>query len=210
MIESLIKLFDEFTRRGRIDDLYQLSREYGFDFQKRVSFGQQATELKSFRIFRQKGIKRLLGILSLESEQFNGHLRAYDFLRTKDLKMKDQTIIEIFCEDIFTDPVMIQPRSAFDIIKGFLVAEQRQFPKLTNFYQQYQISSPGQDDTLWLNEKALELMSKFQGLTLEAEGNYFLIYIRKKQMNAKEIMPILEFAEEFVRLTCFDRSADFV
>lgn len=210
MIDKLVNLYDDFTKRNRIEDLEQLGREYGFEYEKRASYGHRPTELKTFNAFSGKGNKRLLGVLTAATDAFKGTSKFYDYLNTKDLETKTQSIVEIYCDDFFADPIIIQPKSGLSKLKGWLVSEARQFPELKEFYQLFKVSTEHQEDSLWLSEKALSLLIDFPGLTLEAQGNHFIFYYRKKELELTKIMPLVEMAEEFVRLTCHDRSADYV
>ncbi|NNE28005.1 MAG: hypothetical protein HKN16_00105 [Saprospiraceae bacterium] len=210
MLDTLTKLYDDFTKSGRVQDLGQLAHEEGMQFQKRTKFGNQPTELKSFKIFQGKGYKRLLGLMARKASDFEGKIRFYDFLETVDLETYTHSILEVKCDAIFIESLRIEPKGAFKKMKGFFISDESPFPALSEFNNQFQISSKEPDDILWLQEKALELMEGFKGLTMEAHGNYFIFYFRKKTVKIHEILDLADFAEEFVRLVCNDRSGDFV
>jgi hypothetical protein len=210
MFESLVQVYDEFTKNGRIQDLKQLAKEQRFSFSKRVSFGSQITELKGFKVFAKKGTKRLVGLISQATEGFKGEIRFYDFLRTYELETYTTSVIEIRCDELFAEYLTIQPKGALEKMKGIFVSEEKEFPHLQLFHQNFQISSRSPDASLLLKESVVDLMSQFPGLTFEAEGNYFLFYFRKKEMKIQQIIPNINFAEEFVRLLCFDQEGDFV
>jgi len=210
MIDQLVKVFDTLTKAGRLEELSLLADDYKLDFKKRSLISAERMEIRGFKAFSRKGAKRFLGILSQASDQFNGQIRFYDFANTKDLETKTTSVIEVNCEDIYVDYVKIEPKGAFSKMKGIFVSENLQFPELTTFNQQFQISSTTENGSFWLNKIALGTMSKFPGITMEAEGNNFLFYFRRKEMPVQDIIKTIDMAEEFVRLTCFDQSEDFV
>lgn len=210
MLDNLVKVYDEFSKGGRVQDLEQLAREYKLSFTKRESFGKQTTEIKGFNIFSKKGAKRFIGILSLKSEKFKGQIRFYDYLKTKDLETSTTSIIEIFCEDIYTDYFKISPKGAIGKMKGIFVSDQGYFPELIEFHSKFVISTEVEEEDLIIRESALNLILDFPKITCEADGNYFLFYFRKKEAKIQDIISTIDFAEEFVRLLCFDESGDFV
>lgn len=210
MFDTLVKLYDEYTNKERVQNLAQLAREHQFRFTNRVEFGRQPTLLKEFDAFRKKGTKRFIGVMEQAMEGAKGTLRFYDFLNTKDLETKTQSIVEIHCEDIFVDHFKIEPKSNFAKMKGFFISDNLDFPDLTTFNSQFQISSSNEDGTTPLTRKALQLMEEFPGIRLEAEGHYFLFYYSKKEMSLSEIIPTVDFGEEFVKLLSFDREDDYV
>ena len=210
MLDNLVKVFDDFSKGGRVQDLAQLAKEYSFSFEKRQSFGVQPTEIKGFKAFAKKGTKRLIGISSTNPLKFKGKVRFYDYLKTKDLETSTTSIIEIFCEDIFTDYLMIQPKGVIKKMKGLFSSDRIYFPKFKSFHSQFVITSEVDEEDSILRESALSLMLDFPKVTCEAEGNHFLFYVRKKDIKIQDIIPTMEFAEEFVRLICFDKTGDFV
>ncbi len=210
MIDQLVKVFDTLTKAGRFEELSLLANDYKLDFKKRSLISAERTEIRGFKVFSKKGAKRFLGILGQASDKFNGQIRFYDFANTKDLETKTTSVIEINCEDIYVDYVEIEPKGTFSKMKGFFVSENLQFPELTTFNQQFQISSRRENGSFWLNKAALVILNDYPGLTMEAEGNNFLFYFRKKEMPVQDIIKAMDMAEEFVRLTCFDQSDDFV
>ena len=210
MFDSLVKLYDEFSKGSRVQDLAQLAKEHKFNFTKRQSFGQQKTEIKTFKIFKKKGTSRILGLMQQKTEGFTGNIRFYDYLNTKDLETKTQSIVEVYCEQLFAENLRIEPKSTFSKMKGFFTSAKNIFPQLTDFHQQFQISYEDAEATLILNESALDLMIDFPGITIECSGNLFLFYYRKKEIPLLEIIPLIDFAEEFIRRICFDRTEDYV
>ena len=210
MLENIVQFFDEFTKSGRVQDLKQLAREQKFGFKKRSAFGSQITDIKGFKVFSGKGNKRFVGILSQSSDAFKGEIRFYDFLVTKDLETKTTSVVEIFCEELFADYLMIEPKGTFSKMKGFFMSEEREFPSLDAFYNNFQITSKVPDASLILQASALDLMTQHPNIYCEMEGNHFIFYFRKKQMEIQNIVSTINFAEEFVRLLCFDRQREFV
>ncbi|MFT5168226.1 MAG: hypothetical protein ACI8P3_003467 [Saprospiraceae bacterium] len=210
MIDSLVKVYDDIFKKERAQDLAQLAREEQFSFIRRVSFSTQLTELKGFKVFSSKGAKRFLGVLFQQLITVKGRVRFYDYLNTKDLETRSQSIVEIYTEDLFANYLMIEPKSTFSKMKGFFVAAEAQFPQLEVFNHNFQISSKIPEANLLLRESALKLMSDYPGLTFEALGNHFLFYYRKKELKTPEIIPLINFAEEFLRLLCFDDRDDYV
>ncbi len=210
MFDALVKLYDDFASKERIQNLAQLARENQFDFKNRIEFGRQPTALKEFDAFDKKGTKRFIGVLDQPMEGAKGTVRFYDFLTTKDLETKSQSIVEIHCEDIFVDHFKIEPKSNFAKMKGFFVSDKLDFPDLKTFNSQFQISSSNENGATPLTRKALQLMEDFPGIRMEAEENYFLFYYLKKDIKLSDILPTIDFGEEFVRLLCFDREDDYV
>ncbi len=210
MVDSLVKIYDEFFKSQRSQELEQLAREQQFSFTKRETFSQQLTEIKGFKIFNSKGTRRFLGIIAQDLTDVKGQIRFYDSLRTKDLETKSQSILEIYCENIFADYLIIEPKSTFTKMKGFFVGTEEPFPNLHTFNQNFQISSKIPEASLLLKASALNLMIDFPGITFEALGNHFLFYYRKKELKPHEIVPLMDFGETFLNLLCFDNSDDYV
>jgi len=210
MIDKLINIYDDFKKSGRVQDLRQLAHEFKFDFQKRVVFGRQPTEIKGFKVFDSKGAKRFLGILSQPLENLDGIIRFYDYLKTKDLETKTQSIIEVRVNDIYTNYLKIEPKGTFSKMKGIFMSEKREFSNAVDFYKLYQISSASADAEIILQHSALSLLAQNPGITIEAEGNYFLFYYKKKEMDIRHIIRAIDFAEDFMELLVFDQSGDLV
>lgn len=210
MIDQLVNVFDQITKGGRIQELSLLAKDYNLSFKKRSAINSERTEIRGFDLFARKGVKRFIGILSQKLESFNGQIRFYDFAVTKDLETKTSSVIEVNCEDIYVDYVKIEPKSTFSKMKGFFVSDNPPFPDLSVFNQQFQVSSRQENGALWLTKSALEELTNFKGLTMEAEGNNFLFYYRKKEIPVQDVIKMIDFAEDFVRLACFDHTDDFV
>jgi len=210
MIDKLVNVFDQFMQGDRIQELSLLASDYKLSFYKRSPISAEVIEIRGFEVFGKKGTKRFVGIIGEPSNPFKGQIRFYDYLRTKDLETKTTSVIEVYCEDIYTDYIKIEPKGTFAKMKGFFTTENQQFPDIKSFYQAFQISSKEEGGARWLNKSALQSMEDYPGMTIEASGNHFLFYYRNKQMPVQNIISMMEFAEEFVRLTCFDRSQDFV
>jgi len=208
MLDNLVKIYDDFAKSGRIQDLEQLAKELGYPFAKRMPFGPQTTEIKGFNLFSKKGSKRFIGVISIPAKAFKGSIRFYDYLNTRDLETSTHSVIEIHCEDLYTDEFIIQPKGALRKMKGLFVAPSNPFPHLKDFNSKFEISAYYEGSIL--KESALDLMVDFPGITCEAEGNYLIFYYRKKEIPIAEIIDIVAFAEEFVRLTKFDTSDDYV
>ncbi len=210
MVDKLLDIFDNLTRGARIEELNQLAQEYNLGFQKRLDFAKERIDIKGFKLFGKKGAKRLLGVISILSESFEGSVRFYDYMNTRDLETYTTSVVEVYCAQVNNPYVKIEPKNAFDKMKGFFVSEQKQFENIDAFYQNFQISTKQEGDDFWLKPAALQHLLNFPGITLEAEGSSFIFYIRKKKLEVPQIIPRMDFAEEFVRLICFDYSGDFV
>lgn len=210
MLDKLVKLYDDFAKGERQLDLEQLSKEYQFSFIKRESFGIQTTYIKGFSDFNKKGSKRLIGILSRSTEAFKGIIRYYDFLITRDLETTTHSVVEVYNDQLYTDYFKIEPKGAFRKMKGLFMSERKIFPRLKEFHSKFIISSKDPDATTILKQSALELLLDWPGLSVEAEGNYFLFILRKKEMKVSQIVSAVDLAEDFVRLLQFDVSDDFV
>lgn len=210
MVDKLLDVMDNLTRKSRIDELRQLSLDYELGFQKRLDFARERTDIKGFKLFSAKGAKRLLGVISEIPKTFEGSLRFYDYLNTKDLETKTTSVVEVFCAEMNNPYVKIEPKGAFSKMKGFFVSEQRNFDHIGDFYQKFQISTKYEGDDFWLKSAALKYMLSFPNITMEAEGGDFIFYRKKKKLKVPEIIPLLDFAEEFVRLIRHDHTGDFV
>lgn len=210
MLDNLIKIFDDFTKGGRIQDLTQLAHEEQLSLENRQTFGQQATEIKGFKIFSGKGSKRFIGILSRPPKGFDGGIRFYDYLVTKDLETHSHSIIELFVEDFDTDYFIIEPKGTIGKMKNIFVSTPLIFPELKTFHKLYNIDFEYPDAIHLLKRSALRLIAQYPGITCEALGNYFVFYRRKKILQVQEIVPTMQFAEEFIGLMCYDDSEDYV
>jgi hypothetical protein len=210
MLDNLVKIFDDFTKGDRIQDLGQLAQEEKLSLTKRQSFGEQTTEIKGFKIFSGKGSKRLIGILSLPCKKFIGKIKFYDYLVTKDLETKTTSIIEIYAEEIDTDYFIIEPKGAIGKMKNMFVSSPIVFPELKEFHKSFEIEYDNSQYDYLFKRSALELMNDYPRITCEGMGNYFLFYRRKKIIEVHDILPLVQFAEEFVRLMCYDDTEDYV
>lgn len=211
MLDNLVKIYDEFTKGDRVQNLSQLAQEEHLSFEKRQPFGQQTTDIKGFKIFSGKGSKRLIGILSRPPKTIiDARIRFYDYLVTKDLETKSHSVIELFVKDMDTDYFIIEPKGAIGKMKNIFYSAPLLFPELKEFHKSFRVNYEHPDDVYLLKRSALDLMTQYPEMTCEAEGNYFLFYRRKKVMEVQEIIPCMEFAEEFISLLCYDDSEDFV
>lgn len=210
MLDTLVDTFDDFFKSGRFKDLKQLAREHNLSYSKRQSFGDQSTAIKDFKLFEKKGTKRFIGILSDAAQGFNGLLRSYDYLRTYELETTTMSVIEVFCEDIYTEYFMIQPKGAFGKMKDLFVPSYLLYPHLNQFNSAFEISTKHTDTIPPLNDEALDMVLDFPGITIEGEGNHFFFYYHKKEMKVPNILPTLDFAEQFVGLLSVENSGDYV
>lgn len=208
MLDNLVKIYDDFTKGGRTQDLQQLAKELNYSFSKRDSFGTQTTEIKGLDIFSKKGTKRLIGVIDFPSTAFKGTIRFYDYLNTKDLETATTSIVEVRCEDLLTERFKIQPRGPLRKMKGLFLRSANPFSYLKEFNSKFEIEEF--DDGSLLKESAMELMTEFPGITCEAEGNYLVFYYRHKEVSIADIVSMVAFAEEFTRLTKDDLSGDYV
>ncbi len=210
VIDNLVKAYDEMFKSDRMQELGQVANEYQLNFNKRVSFAEQDLSLKGFKLFQVKGAKRLIGVLSQNTVDFPGHIRFYDFVYTKDLETFSSSVIEINCTEAFTDYFIIQPKGAFSKMKDFFVSNQKPFPHLKDFHTNFQISTKSSDAMIVLREPALELLNQYPNITVEAQGNHFLFYTRKKAMPVHKIIETMNFAEDFIDMLYLDDEQDFV
>jgi hypothetical protein len=210
VIDNLIKVYDDLFKSERIKELAQVANEYQLPFEKRASFSDQILQIKGFKLFQVKGAKRFLGIISQATTDFPGHIRFYDFAYTKDLETYTTSVIEITSEELFSDYFLIQPKGTLTKFKDFFVADHKLFPRLDDFHANFEISTKTSDAMLLVRESALSLLTKYPHITVEAEGNHFLFYTRKKMMPVHKIINTINFAEDFVDLLYFDEEDDFV
>lgn len=200
MIESLVRLYDDNTRTARFADLRQLATEYNMEYEKRLSVGHLPTPLKSMRAIDSNGVRRLLGVISDPTREFRGRLRCYDYLRTKDLETKAQTIIEITRDDIRLPYFRIYPKSILSKARDLFVVQHPFFPDLEDFHTRYQVETEDIPPENILVPAALELLSTRTGLTVEGRDQFVIFYRDGKEMEVPEIASILDFAEGVVAL----------
>ena len=208
MLDNLVKIYDDFAKSSRMQDLQQLAKELNHPFTKRVSFGPQTSEIKGFDLFSKKGSKRFIGIIDFPVQAFKGRIRFYDYLRTRELETSTHSVVEVYCNDLFTEEFKIQPRGAFRKMKGLFVRGSAPFKTLKEFNSKFEVTE--YDEGSLLRASALDLMVDYEGVSIEADGNYLIFYYRKKEVPIGDVIKMVEFAEEFTRLTKFDFSDDFV
>ncbi len=210
MIDKIVTIFDDFTKGERMQDLAQLAKENNIPFKKKVSFGIQSTAIKGFKLFTGKGTKRLIGLLTPSVGNFEGKIRFYDYLVTKDLETKTHSVIEVSMPGLYTDYFMIEPKGAISKMKSIFVTHPLIFPELKDFHAKFEVHSEEADDTSILKKSILSLMTEYPGLTCEAMDNQLIFYYKKKTIEVQRVLPMIHFAIEFVRLLCYDNSDDFV
>lgn len=210
MFDKIVTIFDDFTKGERMQDLAQLSRENDIPFEKKVSFGIQGTSIKGFKLFSGKGTKRLIGLLTPKTKDFEGEVRFYDYLVTKDLETKTHSVIEVTMPGFSTDYFMIEPKGTISKMKSIFVTHPLIFPELKDFHAKFELHSEEADDTSILKKSALSLITEYPGLTCEAIDSHLIFYYKKKTIEVHRVLPMIHFAIEIVRLLCYDNSDDFV
>ncbi|MBT8218459.1 MAG: hypothetical protein KJP00_01455 [Bacteroidia bacterium] len=210
MLDSLVNLYDEFAKSGRMLELQKLAQEQGLGFDKRAPFGIQPTAIKSFKIFQKKGTKRFIGIISDKLKDIDGTIRFYDYARTRDLETFTRSVVEVRTDQLYADYLAIEPKGVFSKMKGYFTSEDIDFPELKAFYDQFQISTRDPDAGLILQPSALDLIIDQPNMHIEAEGNYFVFYTKKKELPVQDVLGLMDFAEEFVTRLILDQSRDFV
>ena len=196
MFDNLVNIYDDFTKNERTQSLERLASEYGFEFQKRESFGEQTTYIKGFKIFDTKGTKRFLGVLSQNLRSEKGRIRFYDYLKTKDLETKTTSIVEIFVDDLFVDPFIIKPKKSFGRLKNLFSRGKEN--DLEEFYKKFKVLSSADNPELMFSNSSLNSLLKRPGMRVEGEGNYLLFYFRNKEIKLIEALDIMDFAEAFI------------
>jgi hypothetical protein len=209
MLDELVKVFDDFTKKGRIQELETLSREHGIPFKRKMGYEKRPTKLKGFKPFVKKGTKRMIGVMEVTPTQFEGEIKFYDYLRTKDLETKSQSTIEVYCKELDSPYCMVSPKSAFKKMKNIFVTEDMELPFVYEFHRKYFISEDT-EDVFILRPSVMELMADHKGLTLEAKGDYLLLYYKNKEIKVHQVLEHLKLAEELVALICYDDSEDYV
>ncbi len=210
MLDDLVNIFDDFTKNQRTQNLAQLGLENDLTFAKREAFGIQITFLKGFKIFSTKGKKRFIGILSLYLDKIGANLRFYDYLNTKDLETKTTSVIEICCEEMDTEYFRISPKNSLrKLAKYFKISRNRNTVN-DDFLNQYKITLKNSLHPFKIQESVQLLLLKNPGLTIEAEGNYFLFYYKRKEIKIQDILYTFDVAEDFIKLLYLDYSEDFV
>ena len=175
MLDEFVQRFDELINRSRIQELNVLADEEGLPFKKRIKFSSQSTVLKSFKVFDKKGSKRFLGVIEDRCEEYEGVIRFYDYLKTKDLETIHTSIIEIETALIDMPYVRIEPKGALKKLKGFFTSSSLPFSDFGKFHDAYHISDESEDISV-LKKSMLDVVSDFVGLTIETNGPLVLIY----------------------------------
>ena len=198
MFDKLINIYDQWAKGGRAKDLEQLAREVNFRYDQRVEFGNQPSDIKSFKVFSQKGIKRFMGVMETDLEKGNGTIRFYDYIRTKDLETYTRSVVEVYCEDLRTDYFKIEPKGFINRTKNIFKSGPKIFSDVKAFHKKFYIETESPEVKYVLNRKALDLMLDFPNLNMEAKGHCFVFYQKKEEMPIDQIMPLIDFAEELV------------
>ena len=209
MLDELVKVFDDYTKKGRMLELETLAREHGIPFIKKVNYEKRPTDLKGFQPFIKKGVKRLIGLMEVVPTQIQGEIKFYDYLRTRDLETMTQSVIEVYCKELESGYCMVQPKTALKKMKNIFVTEDNELPVVHEFHARYHVSDQT-EDTYILKPSVMALMSDYKGLTLEAKGDYVLLYYKNKEIKVHEVIDHIKLAEEIVALICYDDSDDYV
>ena len=200
MLDKLVDIYDNWSKGGRALDLKQLAEEYSFRYDRRVEFGSQPSDIKSFKVFSKKGIKRFMGVMETDLEKGKGTARFYDYMRTKDLETFTRSVVEIYCEDIRTDYFNIEPKGIFSRTKNLFKARLKIHPKVKAFHKKFYNDTESKEVESVLNRKALDLILDYPNLRMEAKGHCFVFYLKKGEMPIHQIMPLIDFSEELVSL----------
>jgi len=198
MLDKLVDIYDSWSKGGRARDLRQLAKEYDLNYDRRVEFGDQPSDIKSFTVFQGKGIKRVMGVIESDLEHSKGTVRFYDYLRTKDLETYTRSIVEVYCEDVRADYFKIEPKSIINRTKNIFQSSKRIHTDLKSFHKKFFLPSQSDDVQYLLNKKALDLFTDYPGLTMEGKGRCFVFYKKKEELPVDQILPLMDFAEEFV------------
>lgn len=198
MFDKLVSVYDAWSKGGRALDLEQLAMEEGFHFSRREPLGQQLSQIKGFDLISKKGTKRLLGILESELHNGSGIVRAYDFLRTQDLETYTTSVVEIYIDHFRTDKFKIQPKGFLGGTTSLFMRKKKPFPEVKQFYKNFIIKSESDHLEEVLNPSSLDLLVSRPKLTVEGDGAFFLFYQKNKMIPVLDIMPLVDFAEDFV------------
>ena len=196
MFDGLVNLYDDFTKNERVQSLERLAFEYDFYFSKSEPYGEQTSDIKAFKLFDKKGTKRFLGILGQDLKNKKGEIRFYDYLKTRDLETKTTSVIEIRSDDLDFEAFMIKPIKGLGKMRN--IFKRSKHKDLSVFYNNFKIIPSDSQKAINLSEDALLLFSEFPGLTFEADRNYFLFYLKNKEIKLSEIIGNMDFAEEFM------------
>jgi len=200
MLDKLVDIYDSWSKGGRAKDLKQLAKEYDFRYERRVEFGDQPSDIKSFKVFSKKGIKRFMGVMETDLEKGNGTARFYDYIRTRDLETYTRSVVEVYCEDIKTHYFHIEPKSLINRATNIFKSRLKIHPQVKAFHKNFYIHTESQDVQYVLNRKVLDLLLDYPKLQMEAQGHCFVFYLKKEEMPIGQIMPLMDFAEEVVSL----------
>lgn len=210
MLDELVSVFDSWSKGGRAQDLEQLAMEYDLRYSKREKLGKQVSQIKGFDLIKKKGKSRLLGIIEGDLIEGEGILRAYDFLRTQDLETMTTTVIEIYSESVDVDYFKIQPKGFFSGAMKLFKRYPKPYPSEKAFHKQFLITSNSPHLASFLSPGLMNLMLEGPKLTLEARGSYFIFYKKNKSIPVLDIMPMVAFAEDCIRLLARGESSGYV
>jgi len=202
LFEDLVNIYDDFTKNERTQSLARFADENGFEFNKREPFGEQATLLRNFKIFKKKGVKRFIGIVKIPSrEGLDAAFRFYDYLVTKDLETTTTSIIEIFIPDSTFGRFRIKAKNGLSrmLSQTFSKSIEAKFKK--RFSVESNIDIP---------LRIKELMLDRSKLTVEGFEDTMLFYHHNKPIELTEIFDYVEFAEDFVSMLESTDYEDFV
>ena len=200
MLDKLVDIYDSWSKGGRAQDLKQLASEYDFRYERRVEFGHQPSDIKSFKVFSNKGIKRFMGVMETDLEKGKGTARFYDYIRTRDLETYTRSVVEVYCEDISTPYFHIEPKGIISRTKNIFKSKLKIHPELKSFHKNFYINTESKEVEYVLNRKVLDLLLDYPNLKMEAKGHCFVFYLKKDEMPIGDIMPLIDFAEEVVSL----------
>lgn len=204
-------LKDMLVSNGRLNELEQIADINRFIFTSKEKFSDQDYLIKKFYIFRGKKDKRFKGILRKKDRELNASARIYDYIRWGEIKTQKTSIFEINCPDLVVPKFQISPKGVLNQVGNFFKGKERAFPEQEDFHNAYNLETSSTEDLeSALTPKFFAQLSSLPNITIEAEGDYLLIYFLGKQIPATEIMDTYEDVRQILDIILNDDSNDFV
>lgn len=207
------EVFDDFIggfwKNDRVTEMERLAAERGWEFNSRVKFSEQATDLKSFRLFHGKRGKRLIGIMCFREKSLRCDVRIYDYVYYSDGGKKKTTVIEMTCPELFLPKFEIKPKKGLASL--FKFGKKKSSSGIERFNTHYILESPEPESIdIQIPDSVLELISECKELSVEGDGHTLLYYYYRKQIPVQDLSTEHALAMTIMDKLLHDREKEFV
>lgn len=209
MLDTLVDLYDDFSFTQRVESISRIAYEQNFDFDKKQTYGEQPTDWKRFKLFQKKGVRRLLGVITLPLAQEEGWVRFYDYYKTADLETQKSSVIEIYRPGQYMGDFFLKPKIKTPSLKIPFLSRNDENP-IREEYDQSRKTTNRSNQELYLSDICMNLLLKFPKITVECIDDRIIFYRKGKHIQEIEILEHMDFAEEFVENLTTAYSDDFV